>query len=163
MADNPSTLVALEKGRVGYHLDVVEARYPEAFPTLAKVLVATPIMYAAACAFPRRMLLSLYLRIFTLQKTYRIACYALMAVVIAFAIASILAGAFECTPIAYFWDHTIEGGRCIDIAKFFRYGPLPNIFIDLLMLVLPQPVVWKLHSPIHVKVGLALTFLTGSV
>ncbi|KAL4794510.1 hypothetical protein BDV19DRAFT_390115 [Aspergillus venezuelensis] len=155
--DLPS--VALEKGRVGYHLDVVEARYPEAFVTLAKVLMATPIMYSTACAFPRIMLLSLYLRIFTLQRSYRIACYALMAVVAASAIASILTGAFECTPLAYFWDHTIEGGSCIDIPKFFRYGTMPNIIIDLSMLVLPQPVVWKLHSPTHVKVGLALHVL----
>ncbi|KAL4948120.1 hypothetical protein BDW69DRAFT_199121 [Aspergillus filifer] len=160
---NIVSFLALEKGRVGYHLDVVEARYPEAFVTLAKVLVATPIMYSAACAFPRIMLLSLYLRIFTLQKSYRIACYTLIALVVALAVSDILAGAFQCTPIAYLWDKTIKGGHCIDIPQFFRYGTLPNVIIDLLMLVLPQPVVWKLHSPTHVKVGLALTFLTGSV
>ena len=155
--------MGIRLGRVGYHLDVVEAIYPDAFVPWARVLVATPIIYSAACAFPRIMLLSLYLRILTWQKTYRLACYALMGLVIAYAVADILAAAFECIPIAYIWDKTIPGGRCINIPLFYRWGTLPNAIIDVLMLILPQPIVWKLQAPAHVKVGLAMTFLTGSM
>ncbi|KAH8430739.1 uncharacterized protein LDX57_008403 [Aspergillus melleus] len=162
LALNTSALIGIRLGRVGYHLDVVKALYPEAMVPWAKVLVVTPIVYSAACMVPRVVILTLYLRIFP-EKKYRIACYVLIAVVVALGVADILTGAFECIPIAYLWDKSIPGGRCIDLTQFFHYGTLPNVFVDLLMLILPQPIIWKLQTSKQVKVGLAATILTGSV
>ena len=86
-----------------------------------------------------------------------------MGVVVGLAVADIIVGALPCRPLEYFWDRTIPGGRCIDVPQFFRWGTLPNAIIDLFMLVLPQPIVWKLQTNMQTKIGLALTFLTGSV
>lgn len=155
--------MGINYGRIGYHLDVVEATYPQAIPPWAKCLYATPIIYSAACCFPRIVLLTLYLRIFEKHKPYRIACYSLMGLIVAFAVSDMFAGAFECWPAAYLWDKSIAGGHCDNIPQFYRWGTLPNVFIDLMMLILPQPVVWSLQVPGQVKLGLAVTFLTGSM
>ncbi|KAI9041022.1 uncharacterized protein KD926_007438 [Aspergillus affinis] len=86
-----------------------------------------------------------------------------LSFIITYAVADILAGAFVCWPIAYLWDKSIAGGHCINIPAFYRWGTLPNILIDLQMLILPQPVVWSLQIPKQVKFGLAATLLTGSI
>ncbi|PYI26894.1 hypothetical protein BP00DRAFT_439626 [Aspergillus indologenus CBS 114.80] len=156
-------ILSLDIGRVGYHLDVVETVDPQALVPWAKCLYATPIIYSAGCCFPRVILLTLYLRICEKNRPYRVACYSLMAFIVAFAIADIMAGAFECWPVAYLWDKTIAGGKCDNIPVFYRWGTLPNVIIDLAMLILPQPVVWRLQVPSQVKYGLAVTFLTGSI
>ena len=135
---------------------------PAALIPWAKVLVVTPIIYSAACCLPKVVILLLYLRIFA-SSSYRIACYVLLAIVVALAISDVIAGATLCTPISYLWDKTIEGGHCINIPVFYRWGTLPNAITDLFMLILPLPVVWKLHATQRVKIGLTITFLTGSM
>ncbi|KAJ6021167.1 hypothetical protein N7540_006671 [Penicillium herquei] len=154
--------VDINYGHVGYHEDAYIFKYPQSLNIWGRCTYATPIIWSAACCFPRLMLLALYLRIFERHQKYRIACYSLMVVLVAFAFADIFVSAFICWPIHYLWavDHD---GRCINIWQFYRYGTLPNIFIDLFMLVLPMPIVWRLQVSRQVKIGLGATFLTGSI
>ena len=157
-----TTIVGLRLGRIGYHIAVVAEKDPQALKPWAQVLVVTPILYSAACWMPKLVILTLYLRIFN-EKPYRIACYTMIGIITALAVADIIAGATICTPIAFLWDKTIKGGHCINIVQYYRWGTLPNAVTDLFMLILPLPVVWKLHTTKRVKIGLTLTFLTGSV
>lgn len=152
----------MKQSLIGYHFAVVVQKNPEALIPWGKILFVTPILYSFACCFPKLVLLSLYLRIFT-QKPYRVACYILAGLVIAIAIADVITGFVVCTPIAFMWDKTIPGGHCINIPIFYRWGTLPNAITDFFMLILPLPVVYNLQVPKTVKIGLTLTFLTGSV
>ena len=70
---------------------------------------------------------------------------------------------FQCKQIALAWDKSIEGGSCIDMVAFFRYSIIPDIITDVTMLILPLPIVWNLHASITQRVGLTVTFLTGSM
>lgn len=130
-------------------------------------MYATPILYAAACCFPRVTLLTLYLRIFEKHRPYRIACYTLMALLISLAVAVILVAIFICLPLGSFWQTTtvsqLEYTHCVNLGEFYRYGTLPNPILDVFILALPQPIVWKLQLPRQAKIGLAITFLTGSM
>lgn len=143
-------------------MDVVEEYDPDALIPWAKVLVVTPILYSAACCLPKLAILSLYLRIFV-TPIYRRACYAMIGIIIALAVSDMITGGTLCTPIAYLWDKTIPGGHCVNIPEFYRWGTLPNAITDLMMLVLPLPIVWRLNTTTRIKVGLTITFLTGSV
>ena len=154
-------LVSLRLGRIGYHIDVVETVDPHALKPWAQVLVVAPILYSAACALPKIVLLTLYLRIFN-ERKYRVSCYVVMRLVVALGVADNIAGATECIPLASLWDKTIDG-NCFDLATFYRWGTLPNVIVDFLMLLLLVPVIWKLQVFLHVKVDLTATFLTGSV
>ncbi|KAL9085408.1 MAG: hypothetical protein Q9159_004697 [Coniocarpon cinnabarinum] len=138
-----TSLVSLRLGKVGYHLLAVEETHPDAIPVWAKTLIATPIIYSVAVCLPKLVLLLLYHRVFT-TRTFHIANYLVMTMVIVIALVDIFLGAFQCTPVNKLWDHTVEG-TCIDIPQAYRYGTLPNAITD------------------GVKIGLSLTFLTGSV
>ncbi|KAF6229653.1 hypothetical protein HO173_011299 [Letharia columbiana] len=91
-------------------------------------------------------------------KSYRRIVYVLAVTLINKASLSL-----GCQPLAFFWDLIIPGGHCIDINAFFRWFSLPNILTDVAMLVPPQALVWTLKVTRHQKIGLTLTFLTGSV
>ncbi|KAF7196442.1 hypothetical protein HII31_02170 [Pseudocercospora fuligena] len=53
-----------------------------------------------------------YLRIFP-QKPFRIATWTLMAIIIVYGLYVFFTAVFSCWPIAFFWDHTIPGGKCL--------------------------------------------------
>lgn len=159
---NISALIGLKYGRIGYHMNVVARYDPSALVPWAKILVVTPIIYSAACCMPKLVILTLYNRVFV-TPGYRIACYTMMGIIVAVALADMITGAAICTPLAYLWDKKIEGGHCINIPAYYRWGPLPNAITDLMMLVLPFPVVWNLNTTTRIKIGLTVTFLTGSV
>jgi hypothetical protein len=70
---------------------------------------------------------------------------------------------FQCSPIAYAWDKSIKRGTCINELNYFRWISLPNVITDLAMLILPLPLVWKLHTSSGQKVGLTVIFITDGV
>lgn len=147
---------------VGRHVLALEATDPSKVVLWAKLILAAEWAYLAAVTLPKLSILSMYLRIFT-TKPYRRSAYVLGAILIMTFLAGGLTGTLGCQPLAFFWDPTIPGGHCININAFFRWISLPNILTDLAMLVLPQPLIWTLHITRTQKIGLTLTFLTGSV
>ena len=57
----------------------------------------------------------------------------------------------------------MPGGHCNNIEAHFIYASIPNIVTDVAMILLPIPVVWNLHVPRHVKLGLVMTFLVAGM
>lgn len=113
-------------------------------------------------ALPKISILCLYLRIFVKRGT-RIACYVLIGVITANWIAFSIADIFQCTPVAYQWDKSIAHGTCFNDTLFSRASSVPNIITDVVMLVLPIPVLWRLQTSTVRKLGLTVVFFTGSV
>ena len=149
-------------GGVGSHLRVLELTDPKKVVSWAKFLLAVEWIYLVAAILPKLAILSMYLRIFT-TRSYRMSVYVLAAVLIMAFLAGGLTGLLGCRPLAFFWDPTIPGGHCININAFFRWISLPNILTDIAMLILPQPLIWTLQITRNQKIGLTLTFLTGSL
>lgn len=84
-----------------------------------------------------------------------------IAFVIGYSLASIFTVIFGCTPIAKFWDITITHGSCINFPAFyFSYLGL-NIGTDIAILILPVPLLLKLHMPRRQKLWLGVIFMTG--
>ena len=152
----------LQVGGVGYHQAFVAATAPDDLPRRAKFLLVTPLMYLAAVLFPKLAILAIYLRIF-ISRPYRVACWVLGAFLIINWFTFTVAAFFMCSPLEYLWNKRIIGGRCFDINLFYRLSAFPNIATDVIMLVLPLPVVWKLQTSQNVKIGLTITFATGSM
>ena len=86
-----------------------------------------------------------------------------MLITCCYCVEIVLVVSFWCKPIAYSKDRTIAGGTCIDQLAYFRYNTIPNISIDVAMLILPLPLVWKLQTSTTQKLGLTAIFLTGVV
>ena len=147
---------------VGRHLLALEATDPVKVVNWAKFLIAVEWIYLAAVTLPKLSILSMYLRVFT-TKPYRMSAYILAVILVLTFLVGGLTGSLGCQPLAFFWNPTIPGGHCININAFFRWISLPNILTDVAMLVLPQPLIWNLQISRNQKIGLTVTFLTGSV
>ena len=84
-------------------------------------------------------------------------------VVIATGVANTFVAIFQCTPVAYEWDKSVQDGRCINVVAFARYMMIPNAVTGAIMLIVPLPLAWKLNLEISAKLALAATFLHGTM
>ncbi|KAK7910749.1 hypothetical protein PG985_013230 [Apiospora marii] len=69
---------------------------------------------------------------------------------------------FQCWPIARFWDESIQDGACIAQTDFYLASAIINVVGDVIVLVLPLPVVWSLHTSQSKKWSLSFLFLLGA-
>lgn len=70
---------------------------------------------------------------------------------------------FLCTPIKKVWDLTYRGGSCLDVAVKGIVGAVLNAFTDILVLILPLPILRSLNLPKGQKVAVMIIFLTGGL
>ncbi|MCJ1389690.1 hypothetical protein MMC18_002547 [Xylographa bjoerkii] len=147
---------------VGRHLAEVVTYHPDQLVSWEKSLYALEWLYLASIALPKISIVALYLRIFT-SRTARFTCYLLIFIIVANWISFLFASTFQCSPIAYQWDKTIEGGTCFNIEAAFKASGAPNIATDAVILVLPIPTVWRLKASWIRKAGLMFIFLMGGI
>ncbi|EME88231.1 uncharacterized protein MYCFIDRAFT_110067, partial [Pseudocercospora fijiensis CIRAD86] len=101
-----------------------------------------------------------YLRIFPHQR-FRIVTWTLMAVIIVIGLYVFLTAVFSCWPIAFFWDHTIQGGKCLPRFAIWFVNSSLSIATDIATAVLPLPMINKLELPKRRKRALMLVFALG--
>ncbi|KAI5917608.1 hypothetical protein F4810DRAFT_716267 [Camillea tinctor] len=101
-------------------------------------------MYAIIFPLEKTSILLLYLRLFRVHRWFRFVAYVLMAYIWMWGVSLILVAIFQCNPLAYQWHKTIDG-TCIDQLNFFRWITIPNVVHNVVMLITPTPVIWKLE------------------
>ncbi|KAE8421554.1 hypothetical protein BDV36DRAFT_292202 [Aspergillus pseudocaelatus] len=136
-------IVLLKIGGLGYHLEYV-MQTPEKLVNLQKGLVANQILDFPFTVTPAKIsILLFYIRIFSTPKFRMI-------------------GWFYCP-----WprDRGLFRGDIpmFPCAAFYRYVSPPNILTDVLILVMPMPFVWKLHTRMTQKLALTGVFLLGGL
>ena len=147
---------------MGRHLESVLQDDPTQLEAWAKCLFAIELLYLIGDCLPRISVLLLYLRVFT-NRWARITCYGLLVTTIAVFLSYTFAVIFNCTPVAFQWDKSIDGGWCYDQEAFYKTTSFPNIMLDVVMLVLPIPMIVKLQAPMIRKLGLGFVFVMGSM
>lgn len=70
---------------------------------------------------------------------------------------------FYCNPISDFWSPTASTQSCIDANKFYIGNAIPNILMDVAILIVPMRKVWGLHVSTSSKIGISGMFLLGSL
>ncbi|KAI5865996.1 hypothetical protein GGS23DRAFT_363716 [Durotheca rogersii] len=69
---------------------------------------------------------------------------------------------FRCTPREKIWNVFFEGGSCpVNIAAQNFSAGILNLISDVIILALPQWVIWRLNMSRARKLGLSLLFLIG--
>lgn len=87
-------------------------------------------------------ILLFYSRIFK-EKRFEIALRVTFAAVTIWFLAIEISVLAECVPVSALWDPT-QPGTCIDLAAFYQGSGIPNVLLNLLILVLPLPMIWTL-------------------
>lgn len=67
-----------------------------------------------------------------------------------------------CQPVEFNWDKTIEG-TCTNQGLAYLLAGITNLLIDVLIVVLPMPVLWKLKLPLAQKFGISAMFGLGAL
>lgn len=147
---------------VGYHFATILLRAPTKPLLLLKISYIFAVINCFSVMFPKLAMLCFFLRIF-IERWHRVACYILMGVLFATAIATLAANLAQCIPLKVLWGTTEAAEKCINQQLLWALSSLPNIITDLIMLALPVPVIWKIQLSWKDKVGLMLTFGTGSM
>lgn len=67
---------------------------------------------------------------------------------------------FGCAPRQRLWTPWLEG-KCLDMPKIIIASSFVNFFSDIVVLLLPQMVIWKLHMSTGKKFGTGALFTAG--
>ena len=118
-------------------------------------------LYVVCLALAKASLLAFYFRMSQL-RWLKVTSVVLGLVIVAYSLALIFALVFACRPIAAAWDVTIANAQCINRPAIYVVLAVLNIATDVILLILPIPMVWKLQMPVVQKIGVIIVFLIGS-
>ncbi|KAI6089591.1 hypothetical protein F4821DRAFT_58162 [Hypoxylon rubiginosum] len=67
----------------------------------------------------------------------------------------------HCQPINYYWKPPVEGGFCLNTYSVYLGNAITAVAIDLLILIIPVPLVWRLKLSTIRKVMVTFVFIMG--
>ncbi|KAI1275365.1 hypothetical protein F5Y07DRAFT_369840 [Xylaria sp. FL0933] len=133
---------------------------------LASILYEVHIgseLYAAMMPLIKAAILLEWVRIFVprgTRSTFYWTCHIFIWVNLSFYTAILIWGNTSCKPYEKLWDKTLPG-TCLKGDAFDIVTASYNGVSDILILLLPQRVIWKLRLNRKKKLGIALVFAVG--
>lgn len=157
--------VLVKLGGTGRHVEAVLLQDPSGLTlqTRSKIAKSVELIAFGAITGAKFVILSLYMRVFSTDRRYRIATYVVGTIIALNWLASLIASLSNCKPFAANWDKSIPGAKCGSVIRGYQFIGIPNIITDVMMLLLPLPALYKLQVDIGTKIGLFATFMIGSV
>jgi hypothetical protein len=68
---------------------------------------------------------------------------------------------FACHPLAKNWNIYIQEGYCLDRPALYLSTAATNTISDIVLMIIPIHIVWKLHMRFVEKLGLIVVFGIG--
>ena len=149
---------AVYKGDAGKHMQ--EATL-SARGTLAVDVFALQVLTSLALALPKLSFLGVYFRIL-FKKSHRLAVWIVAAFISGNAIATFFVSILMCSPISAAWT-LAPSGRCIDIETFLIYCCVYNLVTDIILMLLPIPLIAELQVNRSQKLRLYFMFSLGAM
>ena len=110
-----------------------------------QILIGFQTLYCLSVATIKSSLCFFYIRIFAVNRSYRIVAYLVIAFIAAWAILSVLIAFVSCTPFAFTWDPTIAGGHCDNEQGSFVAEAVLDLVADIMVFALPLKPIWQLQ------------------
>ncbi|KAI0525419.1 hypothetical protein F5B22DRAFT_642436 [Xylaria bambusicola] len=89
-------------------------------------------------------------------------CYSMIAINTSLYIATIVTITYACTPRERIWRRYLPG-TCINFDAFNIFITTFHLMSDILMLLLPQRIIWKLRLATRQKIGISVVFSGGAI
>lgn len=106
-------------------------------------------------------MLCFYLRLAP-QPTFRKICHATIVYIATTATVMALLNLFGCTPVRGGWDHSPElGAKCLDVSPYLYFHTGMSTVTDVLLMLLPVPILLRLQLRPKTKYGLVAMFALG--
>ncbi|KAF2086069.1 hypothetical protein K490DRAFT_58061 [Saccharata proteae CBS 121410] len=116
--------------------------------------------YSTCVGFSKLSVLVQYLRIFVDRRT-RILVWLSIALMLGYWLEALFVGILQCYPVRYFWDRSVEGGRCTDMVAWWYALAGQNLFTDIAIIAVPIPALRHLQMPRRQRIGLTFAFAVG--
>ncbi|KAJ8130470.1 hypothetical protein O1611_g3160 [Lasiodiplodia mahajangana] len=146
----------------GYFVHQWDVRVKDLEPLLYAHFISTNFYLSSILSIKAAIILE-WLRIFNPsgeRNTFFWLGYAILVLNTLFYASAIFVENFTCFPQEKIWDKTIPGG-CIDVSENYIITAAFNVFSDIVILALPQRVVWKLKMTTKRKISVSLVFAVG--
>ncbi|CAD6586493.1 MAG: hypothetical protein ASARMPRED_002559 [Alectoria sarmentosa] len=125
-----------------------------------QLLFLSPIFWITAVTTIRAAIMVLYIQVFP-TRPFFIACYTALAVNLLFGASAVIANCLICRPITYRWAPNLIDGSCGDQKMLDMSIAILNLLQDVVVVVLPMPVLWGLQMATTRKVALSCMFGMG--
>jgi hypothetical protein len=122
-------------------------------------------MYMLAECLCQLSILAFYLRI-VVERRLRMIVWICIGMVLGFGVGNVVAMVFQCTPISFFWDGwkgEMKGFCGVDVRLFGFIRGAVEIFLDLVILSLPLPMLAKLNMSRKKKLQIMSMFCVGFI
>ncbi|KAI0201208.1 hypothetical protein F4808DRAFT_469863 [Astrocystis sublimbata] len=120
-------------------------------------------LYSAHILVSKAAILLEWIHIFVptgTRNAFYWACQCLLWVNVLFYASTIIVANLVCVPFEAIWDKTIPG-KCIDGKVIEVVSAALNLTSDLIILILPQRVIWTLQMRRQKKIGVSVIFAIG--
>lgn len=127
----------------------------------SQILVPVICLYAISLSLIKISICLFYNRIFPFRK-FQVASWITIALVLGWAVGSVVYAFMQCRPFAYFWNPDAPGGKCVanQVIPYVIIGAT-DVMIDIIIFILPLPMLWKLQVSPADKVALSCIFGAG--
>lgn len=105
----------------------------------------------------------MYLSLFEIKNSLRKSTYAMLTFLTLNAIAWFIPSVAVCHPTSEYWSARRRPGACIDYNVVGTWISLPHIVSDIVLIILPLPVLWGLQLKRAKNIGLIVVFFAGSM
>ncbi|KAH7319003.1 hypothetical protein BKA65DRAFT_541191 [Rhexocercosporidium sp. MPI-PUGE-AT-0058] len=127
---------------------------------VVKSLYGCYLAYTTSITFTKLSIISTYVR-FLPKGLARKINFGLGIIILLFWISSIFAIIFQCVPAQSAWDYSVKG-ECYSIKNLFFALSTFNVITDILLCILPIPLLWSLKMPKAQRAVLCLLFCMGT-
>jgi hypothetical protein len=121
------------------------------------------ILYHLSMVCVKVSVIFFYLRIFP-NRRFRIGTWGVLGLIMAWGVSCLFVIAFQCDPPAGIWNHwdsAIAGGSCLDVRKLAWGHTVSNLIFDIVVVLLPVPVLLQLQMSAAKKIQVILMFSVG--
>lgn len=115
------------------------------------------VTYVTTLGAIKFSILYFYARLFP-QRWFKLALIGTGAFTGALSIAQIPVDVVQCVPIQSQWDPEVKG-KCVHFGTFILAAGIANIATDVILLILPMPILWQLQVSASRKRILLLVFV----
>ncbi|KAI1116620.1 hypothetical protein F5Y14DRAFT_448780 [Nemania sp. NC0429] len=147
--------------RIGWFAHLYNFRFRD-LRTLTECFNLNRTFYSFSIWFVKNAILLDWIRLFVPvnKNMFYWLCVTLIVTNSGLYISTMFTTHFGCTPREKSWEPW-RPGYCINTHTADTFAVSFNLFIDLVMLILPQRVIWKLHARTGWKIGISLIFSLG--
>lgn len=126
-----------------------------------RILYFSEVTYNISLVLVKYSALAFYLRLFPVPFMIW-GVWTTVAIATGWVLSTTLAIIFQCQPVQKTWNREIPG-HCINIKAFYVGQAVPHIITDIIILLLPVRVIYKLEQPLSKRLAIICVFLLGSL